>query len=413
MDKTDSSQYECDWCNETFKSIEQLKVHELTSCPELQQPKNSRLLAASGVPSTESISKLITQITGEQQSSPKSGVAKPTEPVDLLSGTENSLLSQKPSFGPLSAAHSLAQLAQFGNSPRSVAGLGNLPESAQLREVLEKLSARSRDHLSPLDSGNGSGLTEQQQQFLIHQHNQQRLRQSQFLANHHQNSAYNSSYISPNQTTSGPYQEYLKRLSATNSLYMLNEAIRSAKMANKPMPPLEKPGLSGAVPPPPLPPPQLLGPNRSESDLMPRPPPGVLKAPEPRPSQPQPTTPSQTRPAMCHMCRIQFSDIELLAKHYIECHPNILPGFGTSGFTPALGQLGRSGSAAGPRMESVIQQLPGTRSGHGEVSSPTSAHLIALSQQTKLPISPHPATVVTSPHTDVHSRSRLPPPPVS
>ena len=32
------SKYECDWCNDKFSTIDALKHHEKTSCPELQRP---------------------------------------------------------------------------------------------------------------------------------------------------------------------------------------------------------------------------------------------------------------------------------------------------------------------------------------------------------------------------------------
>ena len=36
------------------------------------------------------------------------------------------------------------------------------------------------------------------------------------------------------------------------------------------------------------------------------------------------------RSAMCHICRYQFTNIQQLAKHYIDCHPNLLPSFNAS-----------------------------------------------------------------------------------
>ena len=389
-----SSEYGCDWCHDTFKTIEQLKLHELTSCPELQQPRNNLSPPTTGsVPSTESISKLISQITKSQESH----FAAPDSRVHTIQKPPPA----KPDFSTLT---SISQFSPYGNSsslsPTSAPNFaGATAESQQLKEVLDRLSARSREHLSPSESLN-SGILTEQQKFLIYQHNQQRIRQqhSQFLASQHRNFQQSAAaYIS--SQNSGAYQEYLKRLSASNSLHALNEAIRSAKMASKSTPPpLEKPGV--IVPPPP----QLLRPTTQSSAEM-------FKASEPRQSLPE----TSTRPAMCHICRIQFTDIEYLARHYIDSHPSLLPGLSPAGSSVSPGLQGMgfgSGSQfrriAG-RTDSVIQPHPS----RVDISSPLSnnPHFLALSNQGKLAISSLPVDV-SSAHREMQ-HARLPPPPVS
>ena len=44
------SKYECDWCNDKFSTIEALKHHEKTSCPELQRPETESVATATDAP---------------------------------------------------------------------------------------------------------------------------------------------------------------------------------------------------------------------------------------------------------------------------------------------------------------------------------------------------------------------------
>ncbi len=181
-----------------------------------------------------------------------------------------------------------------------------------IKDVLGKLN----EIVSPTEL-NASLL---QENFVAQQENHRQLRYPHLHPQHPQNC-----YISPS------YDEYVKRVNASNSLHILNEVLRNAKLANKmAATPEMKPSLmqpiNGRLPHPP----QLICPtnnnNNSSSKAHALVSPSILKSPPTAPTGSRLSPGAvEARPAMCHVCRFQFANIELLAKHYIECHPSLLP----------------------------------------------------------------------------------------